>query len=179
MFKELAINGEIRAQELRIISKEGEQLGVMGLSQALRMADEADLDLVLISPQAKPPVARICDYGKFKFEALRKEKEERKTQRQKTVNLKEVQLSLAIQENEIAFKMKNARRFIEDGDKVKVCINRIRGRQTANADKGIVILQNFAERMNDVAEIDQQPQKSGIPGRNINIVMILGPKKKK
>ena len=179
MFKELAINTEIRAQELRVIGNDGAQLGIMGLSQALRLAGDADMDLVLISPQAKPPVARICDYGKFKFEALRKEKEERKIQRQKTVNLKEVQLSLAIQENEIAFKMKNARRFITDGDKVKVCINRIRGRQTANADKGITILQNFAQRIDDIADIEQQPTKSGVPGRNINIVMIIGPKKKK
>jgi len=152
-------------------------LGVMGLSQALRLADEAELDLVLISPQAKPPVARIVDYGKFKFETLRKEKEQKKAQ--KIVKIKEVQLSLGIQENEIAFKRDHARRFILDNNKVKVCINRIRGRATANADKGLVIVQNFYESLSDIAEVDQPAAKGGIPGRNINIVMVIGPKKKK
>lgn len=177
MFKELQINNQITERELRVIASDGAQLGIMSLSQALRMADEAELDLVLISPSARPAVAKICDYGKFKFETLRKEKEAKKAQ--KIVKLKEVQLSLGIQENEVAFKMQHARRFIEDGDKVKVCINRIRGRQTANADKGITIIQNFADKLSDIAEIDQAIQKSGIPGKNINIMMVIGPKKKK
>ena len=152
-------------------------LGVMGLSQALRLADEAELDLVLISPQAKPPVAKIVDYGKFKFETLKKEKDAKKAQR--IVKIKEVQLSLGIQENEIAFKRDHARRFLNDGDKVKVCINRIRGRATANADKGVTIVQKFYESLADIAEIDQPVSKGGVPGRNINIVMVIAPKKKK
>lgn len=162
---------------MRVISENGEMLGVIGLSQAMRMADEAGLDLVLISPQANPPVAKIVDYGKFKFETLRKEKDQRKLQKQ--VKIKEVQLSLGIQENEVAFKREHARRFIEDGNKVKVCINRIRGRATANADKGVAIIQSFYESLSEIADVDQPVAKSGIPGRNINIVMILAPKKKK
>ena len=177
IFKELKINTEIRDAELRVISEKGEMLGVMGLSQALRLADDAELDLVLISPTAKPPVAKIVDYGKYKFDLQRKEKEQRKSQKQ--VKIKEVQLSLGIQENEVAFKRDHARRFIEDGNKVKVCINRIRGRATANADKGVAIVQGFYESMADIADIDQTVQKSGIPGRNINIIMVIAPKKKK
>jgi len=173
----LKINTEIRDAELRVISEKGEMLGVMGLSQAMRLADEAELDLVLISPTAKPPVAKIVDYGKYKFELQRKEKEQRKSQKQ--VKIKEVQLSLGIQENEVAFKRDHARRFLEDGNKVKVCINRIRGRATVNADKGVTIVQNFYESLSDIADIDQPAQKSGIPGRNINIIMVIAAKKKK
>jgi len=152
-------------------------LGVMGLSQALRLADEAEMDLVLISPAATPPVAKITDYGKYKFETLRKEKDARKLQ--KVVKVKEVQLSLGIQENEAAFKKDHAKRFLDDGNKVKVCINRIRGRATANADKGVAILQNFYEKLSDIAEIEQPVTKSGVPGKNINLVMVIAPKKTK
>jgi len=176
LFKELLINTEITAPELRVISQTGEQLGVMSLSRAMRLADEADTDLVLISASAKPPVAKITDYGKYKFETLRKEKDAKKAQ--KIIKLKEVQLSLGIQENEIAFKAKHARGFITDGNKVKVCINRIRGRATLNADKGVAIIQKFAESLSDIADIDQQITKGGIPGKNVNIMMILAPKKK-
>ncbi|MCL2569867.1 MAG: translation initiation factor IF-3 [Firmicutes bacterium] len=176
-FKELQINNEIRATELRVIGAEGEQLGIMGFSQAMRLSDELGLDLVLISPKATPPVARIIDYGKFKFESIRKEKEQRKSSKQ--AKIKEIQLSLNIQENEIAFKMKSARGFIEDGNKVKVAINRIRGRATMNADKGVALLVKFAEDMGDIAEIDQAPTKGGTPGRNVSITMVLAPKKKK
>ena len=98
---------------------------------------------------------------------------------QKIIKVKEVQLSLAIQGNEVAFKQKHARGFIADGNKVKVCINRIRGRATNNADKGVAIIQKFAADMADVADIDQQITKSGIPGKNINITLVLAPKKKK
>jgi len=175
LFKELLINTEITATELRVIAKDGAQLGVMSLSQAMRLADEANTDLVLISPTARPPVAKIMDYGKYKYETTRKAKDAK----QKIVKLKEVQLSLAIQENEVAFKLNHARRFIEDGNKVKVCINRIRGRATLNADKGVAIIQKFAESLNDIAEIDQAIAKSGIPGKNINIIAVLAPKKKK
>lgn len=171
------INTEITAKELRVISAEGEQLGILGLSQALRLADEQDLDLVLISATANPPVAKITDYGKYKFETLRKEKDAKRAQKQ--VQLKEVQLSLGIQENEISFKMKHARRFLEDGNKVKVAINRIRGRATANADKGVVLMKNFAAQLADIADIDQAVTKSGVPGRNISIMMMLAPKKNK
>ena len=178
IFKEHLINTQIRAQELRVISSENQQLGIMSLSQALRAADDAGLDLVLISPTAKPPVARIIDYGKYKFDTLRKEKEQRKTQI-KQHRVKEVQLSLNIQENEVGFKMAHAKRFIDDGYKVKVCINRIRGRATMNAHKGVAVLEKFAADIADIADIETPPTQSGVPGRNINITMILAPKKKK
>jgi len=177
IFKEMKINNEITANELRVISETGEMLGIMGFSQAMRMADEVAMDLVLISPQATPQVAKIIDYGKFKFETLKKEKDAKKAQ--KIVKLKEVQLSLNIQENEIAFKREHARRFLEDGNKVKVCINRIRGRATANADKGIEIMKSFYEALAEIADVDQQPTKGGVPGRNVSIVMVIAPKKKK
>jgi len=176
-FKEHLINSQIRATELRVIGEDGSQLGVMGLSQAMKLADTAELDLVLISPTANPPVARIIDYGKYKFESIRKEKEQKKASKQ--AKLKEVQLSLGIQDNEVAFKAKAARGFIEDGCKVKVAINRIRGRATMNADKGIIIMQKFAESMNDIADTETPPTKGGTPGRNVSITMILAPKKKK
>ena len=175
--KELQINTKITASELRIIASNGDMLGVMSTAQAMRLADDENLDLVLISPSANPPVAKIMDYGKYKFETSRKEKDARKAQ--KIVKLKEVQLSLNIQGNEIAFKMANARKFIETGNKVKVCINRIRGRATNNADKGVAVLQKFAEDMQDIADIDQAITKAGIPGKNINIIMVLAPKKTK
>jgi len=178
IFKEHQINNQIRAQELRVISSDNQQLGVMGLSQAMRLADEEGLDLVLISPNAKPPVARIIDYGKYKFETLRREKEQRKTQ-VKQHRVKEVQLSLNIQENEVGFKMAHAKRFLEDGYKVKVCINRIRGRATMNADKGVAILEKFAADLVELADVEQAPTKAGVPGRNINITMVIAPKKKK
>ena len=162
---------------MRVVSETGEMLGIMGRSQAMKLADEADLDLVLISPMAKPAVAKIIDYGKYKFETLKKEKDAKKAQ--KIIKVKEVQLSLNIQENEIAFKREHAKRFIAEGDKVKVCINRIRGRATAYADRGVDIVKKFAEDLAEIADIDQQPTKSGVPGRNINIVMVLAPKKKK
>ena len=149
----------------------------MSFSQAMKQADEAELDLVLISQSAKPPVARIIDYGKYKFETLRKEKEQKKAQKQ--IRLKEVQLSLGIQENEVSFKMKKAREFIEDGNKVKVAINRVRGRATMNADKGVALLERFALDLTDIAEVEQPPAKSGVPGRNINITMVIGPRKGK
>ena len=176
MFKELQINNRITASELRVIGETGEMLGVMSLANALRLADQSDLDLVLISPTVKPPVAKIMDYGKYKFETTRKEKDARKVQ--KSFKLKEVQLSLAIQENEVAFKMANAKRFIEEGSKVKVCINRIRGRATQNADKGVEVLKKFALGLAEIADIEQDATKSGEAGRNISIILILAPKKK-
>lgn len=149
----------------------------MSYSQAMRLADEKELDLVLISPTANPPVARITDYGKFKFDAIRREKEQKKASKQ--AKIKEIQLSLNIQENEVAFKMKAARGFIEDGNKVKVAINRIRGRATMNIDKGIATLTKVAADFADIADLETPPTKGGVPGRNMNIIMILAPKKKK
>jgi len=178
LFKEHLINNQIRATELRVLGAEGEQLGVMGYSQAMKMADESEMDLVLISPTANPPVARIVDYGKFKFDAIRRDKDAKRAQA-KQGKTKEVQLSLNIQENEVAFKAKAAKGFLEDGNKVKVVINRIRGRATQNADKGIGHMNKFYEVLAEVADIEQPPTKGGVPGRNLSITMMLAPKKKK
>ena len=162
-----------------MIDAKNQMLGVITLAQAMKLADDAELDLVLINEKSRPAVAKIIDYSKFRYEQIKKEKEQKQEQRRNTVKIKEVQLSIAIQENEIAFKMAKAREFIADGDKVKVCINRIKGRKTQLADKGVAVIQQFADRMADIAEIETPVAKSGIPGRNINIMLMLAPKKKK
>ena len=177
-FKEHPINNQIKASELRVISESGEQLGIMGLSQALKAADEAGLDLVLISATSNPAVARIIDYGKHKFETLKKDKDNKRQSKAQN-KIKEVQLGLNTQGNEIAFKIKNAVGFLEDGFKVKIAITKIRGRQSMNADKGVVTLNKIAEDLKEIADVDQVPTKGGTPGRNMSIVMILAPKKAK
>ncbi len=175
----MKINSEISCPELRVIGANNEMIGIITLAQALKMADEAGLDLVLITETSKPPVAKIIDYSKFRYEQIKKEKNQRKEQRKNMVDIKEVQLSIGIQENEIAFKLNKARECIMDGDKVKVCINRLRGRKTQLADKGVIVVSQFAERMLDIADIESPVAKSGVPGRNINIMVMLAPKKKK
>jgi len=149
----------------------------MSLAQASHLADENELDLVLINEGSNPPVAKIVDYSKYRYEAIKKEKEQKQEQRKNMIKLKEVQLSLAIQENEIAFKLTSARKFITDGDKVKVCINRIKGRKVQLADKGIGVVQSFVDRMLDIADIETPVAKSGMAGKGINIMAILTPKK--
>jgi translation initiation factor IF-3 len=178
IFKGCKINSGIEVSELRVVGTDNEMLGVMTLSQALKIAGEADLDLVLINEAAEPPVAKIIDYSKFRYEQIKKEKEQKQEQRKNAVKIKEIQLSIGIQENEIAFKLNSARRFIENGDKVKVCINRIRGRKTQLADKGVAVVQQFADRMADIADMETKVAKTGIEGKNINIIVILTPKKK-
>jgi translation initiation factor IF-3 len=163
---------------LRVIGEDGAAFGVITLSQALKLADEKEMDLVLINEVSNPPVAKIVDYSKYRYEAIKKEKEQKQEQRKNMIKIKEVQLSLAIQENEIAFKLNSARKFILDGDKVKVCINRIKGRKVQLADKGIAVVQQFADRMNDIADIETPVAKSGMAGKGINIITILTPKKK-
>jgi translation initiation factor IF-3 len=154
-------------------------LGVITLAQASKLADEADLDLVLINDSSKPPVAKIIDYSKFRYEQIKKEKEQKQEQRKNTIKIKEVQLSLGIQENEVAFKMNSARKFIADGDKVKVCINRIKGRKTQLADKGVAVIRQFAEKISDIADIETPVTKTGMGGKGINIMVLLVPKKQK
>jgi translation initiation factor IF-3 len=179
IFKELKINNEITAGELRLIDDKGVGLGVVSLAQGLKLADEKEMDLVMINESSNPPVVKIVDYSKYRYEAIKKEKEQKQEQRKNMIKLKEVQLSLAIQENEIAFKLNSARKFIMDGDKVKVCINRIKGRKVQLADKGVSVVGAFAERMADIADIETPVTKSGMAGKGINIITILTPKKKK
>ncbi len=168
---DLMINEEIRDPEVRLIGGDGAQLGVMPTVQAMRLADEARLDLVKIVPNARPPVCKLMDYDKHRFEQAKRAKEVRKNQ--KTVSLKEVQLSATIEENDIQYKAKNAIRFLKAGDKVKVTI-RFRGRQIAHSEIGYKVMKEFAERLSDIASVERQPN---LEGRHM--IMILVPKQEK
>ncbi|MDD3704686.1 MAG: translation initiation factor IF-3 [Clostridiaceae bacterium] len=166
--KDLQINEEIRDRELRIIDANGDQLGIMSSRQALELAAERQLDLVKIAPQAKPPVCRIMDYGKFKFEQSKKEKEARKNQ--KIVNIKEIRFSPTIEEHDLSVKAKNAQRFLQDGDKVKVTI-RFRGREVDHVSFGQKALERFYDIVKDYCVVEK-PAK--LEGRNM--IMVLAPK---
>ena len=155
---ELMINEQIRCKEVRVIGEEGQQLGVMALRDALNMAKDAGVDLVMVSPSANPPVCRIVDYGKFKYEQLRREKEAKK--KQKTVEVKEVRLSPNIDVNDLNTKCNSARKFIEKGNKVKVSL-RFRGREMAHIDSTKHILEDFAEKLSDIAVIEKAPKMEG------------------
>ena len=166
---ELMINGKIGDREIRLIGSQGEQIGVMNSKEALRMAREEDLDLVLIAPNANPPVCKIIDYGKYRYEMARKEKEAKK--KQKVIEIKEVRLSPNIDENDVNTKAKAARKFLEKGDKVKVSL-RFRGREMSHMNQSRHILDDFAEKLSDIAVIDK-PAK--VEGRSL--VMFLSEKK--
>ena len=163
------INEQIKAKEVRLISSEGEQLGIVSINEARDKAEEAGLDLVLIAPTAKPPVCKIIDYGKFRYELARKDKEAKK--KQKTIEIKEVRLSPNIDTNDLNTKGGSARKFLEKGNKVKVTL-RFRGREMARMFKSKYILDDFAEALSDVATIDK-PSKA--EGRSL--VMFLSAKK--
>ena len=152
------INEQIRCKEVRVIGEEGQQLGVMALRDALNMAKDAGVDLVMVSPSANPPVCRIVDYGKFKYEQLRREKEAKK--KQKTVEVKEVRLSPNIDVNDLNTKCNSARKFIEKGNKGKVSL-RFRGREMAHIDSTKHILEDFAEKLSDIAVIEKAPKMEG------------------
>lgn len=152
------INDRIRAKEVRLIAQDGEQVGVKPTKEAMEMAERVELDLVLVAPKAKPPVARIMDYGKYKYEQQKKDKEARK--KQKTISLKEIRLSPTIEEHDFNTKLKNAKKFISKEDKVKVSI-RFRGRAITHKDIGRKVLERFAEELKDVATIEQRPKMEG------------------
>ena len=155
---EYPINEQIRDKEVRVISAEGEQLGIMSAKEAQKLAAEAELDLVKISPNAKPPVCKIIDYGKFRYEMMRKEKEAKKKQR--IIETKEVRLSPNIEENDLNTKINMARKFLTKGDKVKVTL-RFRGRELAYVNQSKVILDDFAEKLSDVAVIEKPAKFEG------------------
>lgn len=169
--KDMIVNDGIRARELRVIGKDGEQIGVVSKSEALRLAEQANLDLVLVAPNAKPPVARVMDYGKFRYEQQKKEREAKKNQ--KTITVKEVRLSPSIDEHDFNTKLKNARKFLEKGDKVKASI-RFRGRAITHKDLGREVLERLAEEVSDIAAIEQ---KAKMDGRSMFIM--LAPKAEK
>ena len=155
---EYLVNERIREKEVRVIGAEGGQLGVMGIKEALQMAEEADMDLVLVSPNAKPPVCRIVDYGKFRYEMERKEKEAKKKQR--IVEIKEVRLSPNIEENDLNTKVGMARKFLEKGNRVKVTL-RFRGRELAYVNQSKRILDEFAEKLSDISTVDSPAKFEG------------------
>ena len=156
--KELEINEEIRAKEVRIVGENGEQVGVMSSSAALAMAYEKNLDLVLIAPTAQPPVCRIMDYGKYRFERDKKEKEAKK--RQTVVEVKEIQLSCRIDTHDFETKVKHAHRFIGDGNKVRVVV-KFKGREMSHLEIGRDILAKFEEACSDVGTVDKRPALEG------------------
>ena len=162
------LNDEIREPEVRLISESGEQLGVMSSRDALRIAEENEMDLVLISPQAKPPVCKIMDYGKYRFEQTKKEKEARKNQR--IIEIKEIRMSPGIGDNDFNTKLKNGQKFLLDGDRLKVTI-RFRGREMAHTNIGEELLKNFADQCAEIAVLDKNPK---LEGRNMSI--FLSPK---
>ena len=151
------INEKIRAKELRLVGQDGEQIGVKSKQEALEMAERVDLDLVIVAPNAKPPVARIMDYGKFKFEQQKKKRNEEET---KTINVKEIRLSPTIEEHDFQTKLKNGRKFLSKGDKCKVSI-RFRGRAITHKEIGQRQLEKFAEECKDIATIEQKPKMEG------------------
>ena len=162
------INDEIRDREVRLIGADGAQLGVMPTARAMELAEEAELDLVKIVPNAQPPVCKLMDYDKHRYEQSKREREMRKNQ--KTISVKEVQLSATIEENDVQTKAKNAIKFLQGGDKVKVSI-RFRGRQITHSEIGLDIMKDFAERCKDFAVVERKPLTEGR-----NMTMILAPK---
>ena len=159
------INGQIRDKEVRLIGEDGEQKGIMPIKEAMRLAQEAELDLVKIAPKAQPPVCKIIDYGKYRYELARKEKEAKK--KQKTVEVKEVRLSPNIDTNDLNTKVNNAKKFISKGNKVKITL-RFRGREMAHVQQSKHILDDFAELLKDIAVVEKQPK---LEGRSMSIVL--------
>ncbi|MBN2909046.1 translation initiation factor IF-3 [Polycladomyces sp. WAk] len=168
MSREHQVNEAIRAREVRLIGPNGDQIGVVPLREALRMAQEANLDLVNVAPQAKPPVCRIMDYGKFRYEQSKREKEARK--KQKTIQVKEVRLSPSIEEHDLQTKLRNVKKFLQSGDKVKLTI-RFRGREITHQEIGLGILNRMAKEVEDLGQVERQPK---LEGRQM--IMILSPK---
>ncbi|MHB1394923.1 MAG: translation initiation factor IF-3 [Clostridia bacterium] len=166
--RDLQINEEIRDRELRVIDANGDQLGIMSSRQALELATERQLDLVKIAPQAKPPVCRVMDYGKFKFEQSKKEKEARKNQ--KVINIKEIRFSPKIEDHDLNFKAKNAQKFLQEGDKVKVTI-RFRGREVDHVTFGEKALGRFYDIVKDDCVVEKPAKLEGK-----NMTMVLAPK---
>jgi len=166
--EETKINEEIREKEIRVIGPDGQMLGVMSSLEAMEIANEKDLDLVMIAPKAEPPVCKIMDYGKYRFEEMKKEKEAKK--KQKVIEIKEIRVSPNIEQHDFEFKVKNAKTFLAAGNKVKITL-RFKGREAAYASLGEKVLNNFAEALEDVANVDKAPK---LEGRNMT--MFLSPK---
>ena len=166
--KENLINEEIRDKEVRVIDTDGTMLGVMSIAEALNLAGEKKLDLVNISPNAKPPVCKILDYGKYRYELQKKEKEAKK--KQKTMQVKEIRLSTFIEDHDIQVKAKTASKFLQDGDKVKVSL-RFRGRERDYQARGLEVMNTFAQNVSEVGVMEKKPLFEGR-----SLTMVLAPK---
>ncbi|SDZ54063.1 translation initiation factor IF-3 [Evansella caseinilytica] len=167
----MIINDAIRAREVRLVGPNGDQIGVKSKQEALEMAQNANLDLVMVAPNAKPPVCRIMDYGKFRYEQQKKDKEARK--KQKIINVKEVRLSPTIEEHDFNTKLRNARKFLTKGDKVKAAI-RFRGRAITHSEIGKEVLERLAKECDDIATVEQKPKMEGR-----SMFLVLAPKAEK
>ncbi len=165
------INEQISANQIRLIGENGEQLGIVSRAEALAKAEEAGLDLVLMSGGTVPPVCKILDYGKFKYDALKKDKEIKKAQ--KIIEVKEVRLSMTIDEHDIAYRVSSASKFLQEGNKVKVTL-RMKGREQAYVKKAIEIVKEFCDRVSEVGSTEKAPE---LLGRNVFV--IISPKKSK
>lgn len=163
--QELPINGQIREKEVQLIGVNGEKLGVVSTKEALEKASEDNLDLVLVSPNAKPAVCKIMNYGKYKFEQAKKEKEAKK--KQKILEIKELRVTPNIEEHDFEFKSKNARKFLQDGNKVKITV-RFRGREVNNSKAGEIVLNKFIEKLEDISIVEKQPK---LEGRNMFTIL--------
>ncbi|NLW59956.1 MAG: translation initiation factor IF-3 [Firmicutes bacterium] len=168
MNSELRVNENIRVKEVRVVSADGEQLGILPIKDALRLAREKDLDLVEVAPTARPPVCKIMDYGKYRYEQSRREREARK--RQKVVDIKEIRLTPKIETHDLQVKIKQALKFLASGDKVKVSV-RFRGREIVHADLGKKLLMQLYEAVQEKATLEREPK---VEGRNM--IMILSAK---
>jgi translation initiation factor IF-3 len=162
------INEQIKVPEVRLIAADGQQIGVMPVKEAMARATEANLDLVEVAPQANPPVCRIMDYGKYKYQQSKKQQEARR--RQTTIQVKEIKVRPKIEVHDMDFKMRNARRFLSEGDKVKISVI-FRGREIAHTDRGFRLLAQISETLGDIATVEQHPK---LEGRNLS--MIVTPK---
>ncbi|MGD9945802.1 MAG: translation initiation factor IF-3 [Burkholderiaceae bacterium] len=165
------INGEINVAEVRLVGIENEPIGIVSLREAMRMAEEAEVDLVEIAPQARPPVCRLMDYGKFKYQEQKRAHEAR--QKQKVIQVKEVKFRPGTDDGDYQVKLRNLRRFLEEGDKAKVTL-RFRGREMAHQEFGVRLLERVRTDLDEVAMVEQMPR---LEGRQM--IMVVAPKKKK
>jgi translation initiation factor IF-3 len=157
---EYRINRQIRVKEVRLIDQDGKQIGIVPLQEALRIAEERGLDLVEIAPNANPPVCKLLDYGKFLYELKKKEKEARKKQKEHSMEVKDMNLSLRIDEHDLKVKLKHMREFLEDGDKVRVRI-RFRGRENSHPELGDKLVSKIVEELADCGQLEGPPKKEG------------------
>ena len=163
--QELPINEQIRLNEMQVIDDEGNKLGVLRKEEALEKAFEKNLDLVLVAPNGNPPVCKIMNYGKYKFEQAKREKESKK--KQKVLEIKEIRVTPNIEEHDFNFKSKNAKKFLEDGNKVRITV-KFRGREVNNVKAGEVVLEKFIEELQDCAQVEKKPK---LEGKNMFIIL--------